>query len=230
MLNDRACPLLARAEAGDPTLPALGSDIDIRTDLPGYAVIQEGKVVKTATDIKSLWRDDFVTFALGCSFSFEQVLADEGVNLHYRARGDGPALYISDIDTVPAGNFSGKLAVSMRPLRPPDAIRAIIVTSQYPKVHGAPVHIGNPEMIGIEDVGKPLESIGGTRVLDDELPVFWACGVTAELALQAARLPVCITHASAQMLVTDIPLNRLKQEVSPGQQIRTPGPGQSPVE
>ncbi len=213
-LNSQACPVLARSEPGDPSLSALGIDIDIRTDLPGYTVIRNGKATQTVGDILDLWRDDFVTFAFGCSFSFEQALINEGVNLRYLSRGEGPALFVSNIDTRPVGKFSGKLAVSMRPLRPADAIKAIIVTAQYPNAHGAPVHIGKAEMIGITDLQKPLQSIGHTRVLSDELPVFWACGVTTQLVLQGAQLPLCITHASAHMLVTDIPLQDLKSTVS----------------
>jgi uncharacterized protein YcsI (UPF0317 family) len=210
-LNRRACPLLASSNAGDPGLPTLSDDIDIRSDLSGYSVFKNGELKQTRQDIHDLWRDDFVTFAFGCSFSFEEVLVEEGVNLAYLERGDSAALFYTNIDTEQAGPFCGKIAVSMRPLQPKDAIKAILVTSQYPGVHGEPIHIAHPEMIGIADIEKPIQSLTQTRLLDDELPVFWACGVTSQLAVEQAKLPLCITHASAHMLITDIRLDQLKK-------------------
>ena len=159
-LNRHACPLLARSGAGDPALPGLADDIDIRTDLGAYSVFEFGRLTQTAHDIGALWSDDFVTFAFGCSFSFEEALAREGVDLAYLERGDSAALYFTDIDTESAGPFKGKVAVSMRPLKPREAIKAILVTSRYPGVHGAPIHIGHPELIGIEDINEPVQIPG----------------------------------------------------------------------
>jgi len=203
--NKAACPVLARSAPGDPALPALGADLDIRSDLPRYRVFRDGKATDELTDIAALWQDDFVSFAFGCSFSFEEALANEGVALRYLDRGDREAVYLTDLNAVPAGRFKGKVVASMRPLQPADAIRAIAVTAKYPSVHGAPIHIGLPEMIGV-DLAKPFDTIGRTRVLADELPVFWACGLTPQMALADAGLPLCITHASAHMLITDLRL------------------------
>ncbi|MFT7458423.1 MAG: hypothetical protein ACI909_001096 [Planctomycetota bacterium] len=208
-LNRHACPVLARSELGDPALPALGDSIDIRRDLSAYSVFEQGKLTQTKQDINELWRDDFVTFAFGCSFSFEQVLEQEGVNLDYLQRGDSAALFYTNIDAVPTGPFRGKIAVSMRPLKPEDAIKAVLVTARYPDVHGEPIHIGHPEMIGISDINKPEQTLTQTRVMEDELPVFWACGVTSQLAVEQAKIPICITHASAHMLITDLRLDKL---------------------
>lgn len=207
--NRHAYPVLARSLTGDPALPALAEDLDIRTDLSAYSVFEQGHQTQTLHDIRELWRDDFVTFAFGCSFSFEELLVQEGLELAYLERGDNAAIYRTDIDTEAIGPFSGKVIVSMRPLTPADAIRAILLTAQYPGVHGSPVHIGHPAMIGITDINKPLQSLGRTRVMEDELPVFWACGVTSQLALEQAKLPLCITHASAHMLITDLRLEQL---------------------
>ncbi|HUT48278.1 MAG TPA: DUF1445 domain-containing protein [Alphaproteobacteria bacterium] len=203
--NEAACPVLARSRAGDPALPALGADLDLRSDLPSYRVFRDGRAAGDMPDIAALWQDDFVAFAFGCSFSFEEALAAEGVALRYLDRGDREAVYLTDIDAAPAGRFKGKVVASMRPLRPADAIRAITVTAKYPGVHGAPIHIGKPAMIGV-DLDKPLDTIGRTRVMDDELPVFWACGLTPQMALADAGLPLCITHTSAHMLITDLRL------------------------
>lgn len=203
--NPAACPVLARGAAGDPRLPSLGNDLDLRTDLGSYRVFRDGAVAGDVPDISDLWRDDFVAFAFGCSFSFEEALSTEGVALRYLDRGDREAIYLSTLETTPVGRFAAPTILSMRPLRPADAIRAIGVTSKYPGVHGAPVHIGLPEAIGV-DIDKPMQTLGTCRVLPDELPLFWACGVTPQMALSAAKLPICITHTSAHMLLTDVRL------------------------
>lgn len=212
--NHHACPLLTQSQPGDPGLPALAEDIDIRTDLSAYSVYEHGVLTQTKHDINDLWRDDFVTFAFGCSFSLEEILAQEGVGLAYLKRGDSAALFYTNLDTVAAGPFKGKIAVSMRPLTPQDAIKAIMLTAQYPDVHGAPIHIGHPQLIGIEDINKPVQTLTQTRIMENELPVFWACGVTSQLAVEQAKPPLCITHASAHMLVTDIRLSQLKKITS----------------
>src|SRR5882672_4874447 len=200
--NPKPCPLLAVSEPGDPRLPALGEDLDIRTDVPRYRVFHNGSLSEEVTDIRGLWSADLVAFVIGCSFSFEEALADAGVPLRYIAEGRNVAMYLTGIETEPAGPFRGPMAVSMRPLKAADAIRAIQITSRFPRAHGAPVHIGKPELIGIEDLDRPF---AGDRieVRPDELPVFWACGITPQAAVLRAKPPICITHAPGHMLVTD---------------------------
>ncbi len=206
--NPKPCPLLAASEPGDPGLPTLADDLDIRTDVPRYRVFRDGKVVDEPIDVTALWQDDFVAFVLGCSFTFERALLDDGVPLRHIAAGAGVAMYRTSIDTVPAGPFSGKMVVSMRPFRAADAIRAIQITSRFPSAHGAPVHIGEPGLIGIADIDRPDEG-DRVEVRDDEIPVFWACGVTPQVAVEQARPPICITHAPGCMVITDLPSSRL---------------------
>ena len=201
--NPKPCPLLAASDAGDPRLPALAGDLDIRSDVPSYRVFRDGEFVEDLPDIRHLWRDDLVAFVLGCSFSFEEALLDAGVPLRHIAEGRNVPMYLTSVDTAPAGPFRGKLVVSMRPFSPANAIRAIQITSRFPSVHGAPVHIGKPGLIGIEDVDKPWAG-DPTEVKDDELPVFWACGVTPQSVVRQARPPLCITHTPGHMLVTDL--------------------------
>ncbi len=201
--NPKPCPVLARSEPGEPRFPSLGGDIDLRTDVPRYRVWQDGKLIAEPTDIAAYWRDDLVAFALGCSLSFESALMEAGIELRYVTRKKSVAMYRTTIPTVPAGAFSGPLVVSMRPLRPADAIRAIEITARYPQAHGAPVHIGLPEMIGIEDLARP-DYGDADEVRSDELPVFWACGVTPQAAIANARPSLCITHAPGAMLITDV--------------------------
>ncbi|MGA1167458.1 MAG: putative hydro-lyase [Burkholderiaceae bacterium] len=203
--NPKPCPVLAVGEPGDPILPTLGHDLDIRTDVPRYRVWQHGNLVDEPTDIQTLWQNDWVTFVLGCSFSFEQALLQAGVPLRHIEQGRNVAMYRTHLPTVAAGPFAGPLVVSMRPMRAEHAIRAVQITSRFPQVHGAPVHLGDPRLIGIADLQQP-DYGDAVTVHDDELPVFWACGVTPQAALTLAKPPICITHAPGAMLIAD-PLN-----------------------
>jgi uncharacterized protein YcsI (UPF0317 family) len=201
--NPRPCPLIARSDVGDPRLPTLSDDLDIRTDIPRYHIFRDGEFVEEVTDIRSHWRDDLVTFALGCSFSFEEALQEAGVRLRFLERNSVAAVYVTTIDTVPAGSFKGPLVVTMRAFKPADAIRAVQITSRFPNVHGAPVHLGDPAGIGV-DLSRRYQNVGDPEVAADELPVFWACGLTPQLAVKNARPPLCITHAPSSMLITDL--------------------------
>ena len=201
--NPKPCPLLAVSEPGQAQLPSLGADIDICTDLPRYRVWRDGAVVDEPTDISALWRDDLVTFVLGCSFSFEQALLEAGLPLRHIEQGKNVAMYRSNIQTERAGIFHGPMVVSMRPMTAAAAIRAVQVTSRFPNVHGAPVHLGDPAAIGITDLGAP-DYGDAVEVMDGEIPVFWACGVTPQAALVQARPAFCITHAPGAMLITDL--------------------------
>ena len=201
--NPKPCPVLAVSEVGEPMLPQLGADIDIRSDVPRYRVWHRGEIVDEPTDVTRYWRDDLVTFVIGCSFSFEQALLAAGLTLRHVSEGRNVAMYRTSIATQAAGPFHGPMVVSMRPMRAAAAIRAIQITSRFPEVHGAPVHIGDPALIGIDDLAKP-DYGDAVEVLPDELPVFWACGVTPQAAIAQARPDFCITHAPGAMLITDL--------------------------
>jgi uncharacterized protein YcsI (UPF0317 family) len=200
--NPKPCPLVAVSEPGATALPGLG-EMDIRTDVPGYCVFRNGVLHEEVADITPLWRDDMVTFALGCSFSFEEALLADGLEVRNLSQGVNVPMYRTNIDCAPAGPFSGKMVVSMRPFRARDAIRAIQISTRFPAVHGAPIHLGDPAHIGINDLSRP-DYGAAVRVEPGEIPLFWACGVTPQLALAAARLPLAITHSPGCMLVTDL--------------------------
>lgn len=208
--NPKPCPLLAVGSPGNPALPELGEGIDICSDLPRYRIWRDGVLVDEPTDITALWRDDLVSFVIGCSFSFEQALLEAGMGLRHIEQGRNVAMYRTSVATVPAGPFAGPMVVSMRPMKAADAIRAVQITSRFPDVHGAPVHIGDPALIGIADLGHP-DYGDPVEVLPDELPVFWACGVTPQAAIAQARPPFCITHAPGAMLITDLLNQQLAQ-------------------
>jgi len=201
--NPKPCPLLSRSDVGSPRLPSLADDLDIRTDIPRYHIFRDGKFVEEVTDISGYWQDDLVTFALGCSFSFEEALQEAGIPLRFLSNNNVAGVYVSNLPTEPAGSFEAPLVVTMRAFRPSDAIRAIQITSRFPNVHGAPVHIGNPGMIGV-DLNNRYQNVGDSTVADGEIPLFWACGLTPQFAVMSAKPSLCITHAPSSMLVTDL--------------------------
>jgi uncharacterized protein YcsI (UPF0317 family) len=202
-LNPKPCPIIGMSDVGNPKIPALGIDLDIRTDLPRYRVWKNGEVVAEPTDVVAHWRDDLVAFVLGCSFSFEEALMAEGLTLRHIEHKVRVPMYRTNIACAAAGPFSGPMVVSMRPFKPKDAIRAVQITTRFPAVHGAPVHLGHPHLIGISDIAKP-DYGDPVPVAADEIPVFWACGVTPQAVIAAAKLPFAITHAPGLMLVTDL--------------------------
>jgi uncharacterized protein YcsI (UPF0317 family) len=209
--NPKPCPLIARSASGDPGLPELGSDIDVRTDVPRYRVFRDGVQTEEATDIRHLWRDDLVAFALGCSYSFEAALLEAGVPIRHIEQGKKVCTYLTGLETVPAGRFHGRMVVSMRNFTVANAIRAIEITSRFPRVHGAPIHFGDPAAIGIADICRP-EFGGDPDIRPGEVPLFWACGVTPQTVVEAAKPPFCITHKAGHMLITD----RLNEEFRSG--------------
>ena len=201
-LNPKPCPLIGLSAPGDWRVPELGADLDIRTDLPRYRVWKNGELVAEPKDIRDYWRDDLVSFVIGCSFSFEQALMAEDIELRHIARGCNVPMFRTSIATAAAGPFHGPMVVSMRPMKPADAIRAIQITTRFPAVHGAPVHIGKPELIGIKDIARP-DYGDAVPVAEDELPVFWACGVTPQSVIATVKPEFCITQSPGSMLVTD---------------------------
>lgn len=200
--NPKPCPVLAVTEPGQVCPGTIAHDADLRTDLPKYRVWQDGQLVDEPTEISRYWQDDFVSFLIGCSFTFEDALLRAGVPVRHVELQRNVPMYRTNIECVPAGIFRGPLVVSMRPMKPADAIRAVQITSRFPSVHGAPVHLGLPEQIGIRDLSQP--DFGEVvPIHDDELPVFWACGVTPQSAIVTACPPLVITHSPGCMFVTD---------------------------
>lgn len=202
--NAQACPLLGRGRPGQAVLDDLGDDLDIRTDVGRYLIHEHGVQTGARTDLTGLWRDDWVAFVLGCWFSNEATLAHAGIRMRHVELGIQGGLFRTVRDNAARGPFAGPLVVSMRPFAAADVERVAALTARAPLAHGAPVHIGDPAVLGIADLacpdyGEPLPPADG------EVPVYWACGLTANAALAAARLPLAITHAPGCMVVTDLP-------------------------
>lgn len=201
--NPRPCPLL---EVLDPGLvePGCAPGADLRTDLPRYRVWRDGRLAGEPTDVRALWRDDLVAFLIGCSLSFEGPLVEAGLDVRHMAEGRNVPMYRTSRPTRPAGPFRGPLVVTMRPFPPAEVARVVEITGRVPRVHGAPIHVGEPAALGIADLGQP-DYGDAVTVRPGEVPVFWACGVTPQAALLEARLPFAITHAPGHMLVTNLP-------------------------
>ena len=200
--NPKPCPLLEVIEPGqvEPALTAPGADI--RTDASGYRVYEHGRLAAEVDTIEDYWRDDLVSFLLGCSFSFETALVDAGIPLRHQEQGRNVAMYITGVETAAAGAFAGPMVVSMRPVKREQVVRAVQVTSRFPATHGAPVHIGRPSDIGIRDLDRP-DFGDPVEIRPDEEPVFWACGVTPQAVALNCRPPLMITHAPGRMFITD---------------------------
>ena len=201
--NPKPCPVVGVSDSGDPFLPTLGSDIDIRSDVSKYRVFKDGALTDEVDDISALWADDFVTVALGCSFTFENALARNGIPVRHMETGRNVPMYRSNIDLIPAGPFAGKMVVTMRPIPAHQVDQAREISARYPQAHGAPIGIGDPANIGIGDLSQP-DWGDAVEVKDGEVPVYWACGVTPQNVLLDAKLPLCITHSPGHMLIADV--------------------------
>ena len=203
-LNPKPCPLVGMTETGNPYFDSLGRDFDIRTDVPGYNVYRDGKFDRSVLDLKDLWQDDFVCFALGCSFTFEHALLNAGIPMWHIENDTTVPMFKTSIETAPSGPFGGGMVVSMRAIPDDRIAETVEICGRFPEAHGEPVHIGAPGDIGIEDMSKP-DWGDPLPIGENQTPVFWACGVTPQSALLNASLPLAITHKPGRMLVTDIP-------------------------
>ncbi|RBQ20123.1 putative hydro-lyase [Spongiactinospora rosea] len=199
--NPAACPVL---DVGDPG--AFRTEIfggDLRTDLPGYRVYENGEPVADAAEVTGLWRDDLVAFLIGCSFTFEDALVQAGVPVRHLEAGTNVPMYLTSVKCRPAGALAGPLVVSMRPVPAPLVAEAVRITARYPAVHGAPVHVGDPAEIGVADLARP-DFGDPVEVRPGEIPLFWACGVTPQAAVMASGVPFAIGHLPGHMAVTDV--------------------------
>jgi len=201
--NHRACPLLDVTEPGS-TVTSLAPGADLRRDLPAYRIWEHGECIAEAPDVIGCWSDDLVAFLLGCSFTFERALTSAGVPVRHLEQSCNVPMFVTSLQCRPGGRFSGPLVVSMRPIPADLVATAVQITSRYPAVHGAPVHIGNPAALGIADLSKP-DFGDSVTCADGDIPMFWACGVTPQVALAYAQLPFAITHAPGHMFITDVP-------------------------
>ena len=201
--NPKPCPIIEVFEPGRPEPVYSAPGADIRTDLPKYRVYRRGHLEEERSDIVDLWQDDFVSFLIGCSFSFEKALLDAGVPVRHIELGRNVPMYITNIQCRPSGIFHGPMVVSMRPIPGGAVARAVEVTAAMHAVHGAPIHVGSPEAIGITDINRP-DFGDSVPIRNGEIPVFWACGVTPQAAAVAAKPEIMITHAPGHMFITDV--------------------------
>ena len=207
--NPKSCPILEVGDTGSRLIKTMADNADVAKDIPKYRVYKKGVLAEERTDISDLWQEDFVYFLIGCSFSFESELLASDIPVRHIEEGRNVPMFITNIDCEPAGKFHGKLVVSMRPIPSALVAKASAVTAQMPRVHGSPIHVGNPEAIGIKDVMKP--DFGDSVTLrDGEIPVFWCCGVTPQSVVMSSKPEIAITHAPGHMFITDVKNTALK--------------------
>lgn len=207
--NPRPCPLLEVGNAGSRQIREMAENADVATDFPKYRIWKNGVLTEEVHDISDLWQDDFVYFLIGCSFSFEAELIEAGIPVRHIEEGRNVPMFNTNIPLKPAGIFGGNMVVSMRPIPYDLVVKAVNVTAAMPRVHGAPIHIGSPEQIGIKDIFSP-DYGDAVTVNDGEVPVFWPCGVTPQNAVMNAKPPIAITHAPGHMFITDVKNTSLK--------------------
>ncbi|GGE24157.1 UPF0317 protein YcsI [Marinithermofilum abyssi] len=201
--NPKPCPVLDVTDPGSPIPQLVAPGADLRTDLPKFRIYYHGELVEEVTDIVKFWEDDMVAFLLGCSFTFESVMLNNEIPVRHIEEDRNVAMYKTNIPCVKAGRFEGPMVVSMRPIPEKDVVRAVQVTSRFPAVHGAPVHIGNPEAIGIRNICRP-DFGDPVPIKEGEIPVFWACGVTPQVVAMQVKPDLMITHSPGHMFITDL--------------------------
>ena len=201
--NPKPCPVIEVTDVGSPETPYSAPGADLTTDLPRYRVFRDGIIIDEPTDVRKYWRDDLVAFLLGCSLTFEAALLDAGVPIRTLEMGIGTCDFVTSIRCRPSGKFHGPMVVSMRPMTPEQAVRATQVTTRFSATHGAPVHLGNPAAIGIDDINNPTFG-SAVEIKDGEIPVFWACGITPQTVAMESKPEFMITHKPGHMFITDL--------------------------
>jgi uncharacterized protein YcsI (UPF0317 family) len=206
--NPRPCPLIEVTDAGNAEPAGVAPGADLRTDVAKYRIYEHGQMTAEVDDVTRYWRDDLVAFLIGCSFTFEWALREAQIRLWHIEHGKGVAMWRTSIQCRPAGVFHGPMVVSMRPIRASDVAKAVMASARFPGAHGAPIHVGDPAAIGIRDIEKPdwgdVQGFG-----PDDVPVFWACGVTPQAVALASKPPFMITHSPGHMFITDLPNSQL---------------------
>ena len=202
-LNAQACPLLDVTRRGSPEPSRVAPGADLRIDVPRYRIYRDGRFAEDVDDLMDLWREDTVGFLLGCSFTFEAAMERAGIPMRHLEVGGTVPMYRTNRQTVPAGPFRGPLVVTMRPIPAQQVHLAVEVTGRYARAHGEPVHVGDPAQLGIADLDRP-DWAPPIPLQPGDVPVFWACGVTPQAAIEEAGVDLIFTHLPAHMFVTDL--------------------------
>ena len=201
-LNPAPCPVL-EVLRHTPYTRIMADGANILTDIPEYRVYRYGKLCDVCSDVSGIWQEDMTGFLIGCSFSFEEALIKSGIEMRHIAMNRNVPMYKTNIMTLPYGVFSGPTVCSMRPMTMQQAMLAARITAAMPNVHGAPIHIGSPDKLGIADIMKP-DYGDPVDIRSGEVCVFWPCGVTPQAAIENAKPPLVITHSPGHMFITDI--------------------------
>ncbi|MCC5910402.1 MAG: putative hydro-lyase [Clostridiaceae bacterium] len=208
--NEKPCPIIDVCDPGEIAPPVAGPEADIRYHVPKYRIYRHGELEEEVNDIASYFTEDMVTFLIGCSFTFEKELMEKGIPVRHIEEDKNVPMYITNRNCRPAGIFSGPLVVSMRPIPAHLVDKAAEITTHYRKAHGAPIHIGDPAALGIKDI-QAVDFGDAPTIKEGEVPVFWACGVTPQMALKNAGPELVITHSPGHMFITTITDEELNQ-------------------
>ena len=208
-LNPKACPLVGQTKLNSPYFDTLGDNIDIRYDVPLYNIYKCGRLFSTVKNIKEYWKDNFIAFAIGCSFSFEDALIKAGYEIDHIKNNKVVPMYRTNIKNIKSGLFESQMVVSMRIFNKEDVEKVNQISGDFSFAHGQPIHTGDPMEIGINNIQTPDWGDCPRKINDEEEYVFWACGVTPQNAIIEARIPLCITHTPGHMLITDVSENSL---------------------
>ncbi len=207
--NPRPCPVLEVTDVGSRSINIVADHADVATDFPRYRIYEKGVMTGEYTDVEAFWRDDLVSFLIGCSFSFEAEMLEVGIPVRQIEENRNVPMYNTNIPCTPAGIFHGNMVVSMRPIPYDQVVKAVNVTAAMPRVHGAPIHIGDPSVIGIQDINQP-DYGDSVTIKPGEVPVFWPCGVTPQNVIMNTKPDFVITHAPGHMFITDVKNIELK--------------------
>lgn len=206
--NPKPCPILEVSDVGSREFILTAKGSDIARDIPLYRIYKDGELQGEYEDVSEFWRDDLVSFLIGCSFSFESPMIEEGIEVRHITENCNVPMYKTNIQCTPAGIFSGPTVVSMRPIPHRQVVKAVTITERLPQVHGTPIHIGDPSFIGINDINKP--DFGDcVTIKEGETPVFWACGVTPQAVMMNTKPSFVITHSPGYMFITDVKNSQL---------------------
>ncbi|NXQ50961.1 GLUCM protein, partial [Catharus fuscescens] len=203
--NDGPLPLLYRSQPGDWKCPSLSSDSDIRTDCLQYRKYEYGACTGSLKSLKEYSEQlkDMVTFYLGCSFSFEKAVQKAGIPIRNVEQKCNVSMYKTSVPCYSISMFHCNLVVTMRPIPESKLGAAVLATSELKEAHGAPIHIGDPGLLGIQDLSKP-DYGDPVHLHPGDIPVFWACGVTGVEAVINCRAPLAFTHSPGCMFITDV--------------------------
>jgi uncharacterized protein YcsI (UPF0317 family) len=210
--NHQSCPMLEicvddeNSRSYMPTELAPSGNVDLRTDIPKYSIYRDGLWERDIANATSVWPENAVSFLIGSSFSYDGAFIDAGIPLRSVDANKNVPYYTTNIPCQSAGPFSGNVVVSMKPIPCTMVSEEVLITQEYPYIHGTPICIGGDgRTIGIANLNAP--DFGEAIVFDpnQDVPVFHESGMTIHQVIMTSKIPFAITSAVGCMFITDRP-------------------------